>query len=57
MNMSCTPLIASTFNDWRYEKMMDVVDFCLKGDINPPPFLQDLIDDGYIRNIDSEENC
>ena len=52
MNMSKTPMIASGFNDWRYEKMFEVVEFCMTKDLNPPNFFQECLDNDLINGKD-----
>ena len=39
MNSSCTPLIAASFNDWSYEKMKEVIPFCIENDPDQPDFI------------------
>lgn len=48
LNNSLTPLIAGSFNDWRYEKMQEVVKFCEENDIEKPNFLKECISEGLI---------
>ena len=39
LNASQTPVLASSFNEWRYEYMHEVTSFCMERDINPPDFI------------------
>ena len=47
--LACKPKIASSFTDWRYVDMRDVVEFCKEEDPHKPDFLSRLIDEGVIR--------
>ena len=44
-----TPYIYGTFSNWESRAMRNVVDFCKEYDENPPPFLQEAINDFDIR--------
>lgn len=48
MNNSLTPLMAGTFNDWRFEKMQEVVKFCENNDYEPPNFMRECVNEGLI---------
>lgn len=48
-NYSKTPHIASTFNGWHLEKMVEVVQYCLHNDLDPPNFEEECITDSLIR--------
>ena len=37
------PHIGGPFNDWHWERMSNVVDFCMANDPNPPNFINELI--------------
>lgn len=43
------PHIGGVFNGWKFEKMMNLVDYCLDNDPNPPDFLQQMVDQKFIR--------
>ena len=49
MNAGATPTIAATFNGWHYQRMQNVVTFCMENDLNPPDFVQECISDGLIK--------
>ena len=48
-NDSETPLICGSFNDWRYEKMQEVVKFCSDFDYQRPDFIKICVDEGLIK--------
>ena len=54
-NASLTPLIAGSFNDWHYEKMQEVVPFCMDNDLNPPDFLKECVAEGNIKSKNLEK--
>ena len=55
MNASSTPLFAADFNNWKYEKMHDVVRFCMQKDLDPPNFVQMCINEEKIKNVRPEK--
>ena len=53
-NDSRTPYVAGSFNDFRYEKMSDAIDFCCLRDINAPDFMTQLVHEGHIRSENAQ---
>lgn len=51
-----SPHIGGPFNDWHWEGMINVVDFCMQHDPNPPNFVEELINQKVIRSSVSAEN-
>ena len=45
------PHISGAFNDWHWESMRSVIDFCKLYDKNPPNFIQMLIEEKLIRPV------
>lgn len=54
MNMSSTPLFASSFNGWKYQRMQDVIEFVMKHDISPPKFEEECIAEGLIKPMNTD---
>mmetsp|Transcript_18014 Transcript_18014/g.24153 ORF Transcript_18014/g.24153 Transcript_18014/m.24153 type:complete len:81 (+) Transcript_18014:570-812(+) len=48
-NASTTPMIASSFNGWKYRYMQDVVKFVMANDLSPPNFEEECVADGLIK--------
>ena len=48
-DFSSVPKIASSFTDWRYVEMREVVEFCKEEDPAKPDFLGRLVDEGVVR--------
>lgn len=48
-NMTCVPHVASTFNEWMYKPMNEVIKFCMQKDLMQPDFVEECTQDGLIR--------
>ena len=48
-NFASVPKIASSFTEWRYTEMREVIKFCTEEDPHKPDFLGRLVDEGIIR--------
>ena len=52
LKASRTPLIASSFTAWRYQKMHEVVHFCASQDNDPPNFIEYCLVNGLVFHDD-----
>ena len=43
------PIFASSFNGWHFQKMQEVVPYCMKNDLSPPNFTEECVADGLIK--------
>lgn len=44
-----TPHIGGAFNNWKFEQMRNMIDFCMVNDPNPPNFLDDMVNNKQLR--------
>lgn len=50
--ISDIPRIAASFNNWQYEEMHEVVNFCIKNDLDKPNFFKKCFEDGSVTTED-----